>query len=85
MHDGKRRRCQSGWMFHIKQLNVAIWIPCSQVANVLWSGIGNGDLAAAIDVVFGVISDSGANFQHRQTGDRQMQARQMFQSARIVP
>ena len=72
-------------MFHIKQLNVAIWITGSQVANVLWASIGNGDLAAAVDVVFGVISDTGANFQHRQTGDRQMQACQMLQSARIVP
>jgi len=71
---GRRHR-----VFEVENPNVLVGITLSEIPYVGFPGVGDGDGATSVQIIVAEIPDAGPDLQHRQTSNRDLKARQMFE------
>jgi hypothetical protein len=74
----ERRAFDVGRPLHIKKLYITRGVTCSQVFKVLWPRLSDSYRAISIDIIMGVIANSGTNLENGHSCNRYSEASEML-------
>ena len=82
MNQIEGRRWDGRWTFHVQELHPAMRIAFLEIFEIVLPGVCDGDGAAPVQIVAGVISNARPHFENGQAGHRNPQAGEVFKPSR---